>query len=404
MAPKRQPSLSPSATLQEEGDHHEGQRGYQRDEDKLAGSKVRLKERLQQITWAWFTWTMSTGGISLVLANTPHRFTGLTTIGKVFFLLDLVIYILLIAGISVRFITKPKSFKKSLSHPTESLFFPTFWISMSTLITLTQTYGGPSCGFWLVRTTEVLFWLYSALTILLAVFLYWVLFYNSHLTTQSMTPAWNLPAFPIMLSGTVASALAPWNPPANRLPMLIGGVLFQGLGWMVSLMMYPLFISRLMAYGLPAPGMRPGMFIAVGPPAFTSLALIGMANAIPEGYAYFAVNPDAASILRTLALFLSIFIWGVSFWFFCVAAVSCLIAVPFEFSLTWWAFIFPNVGLTVAAIKIGEELQSEGILWVGSAMTCLLVAMWLFVLVFHLKAIATRKLLWPVEQQAEKKD
>lgn len=61
----------------------------------------------------------------------------------------------------------------------------------------------------------------------------------------------------------------------------------------------------------------------------------------------------------------------------------------------WWAFVFPNAGFTIATIRIGEQLESEGILWVGSAMTILLVAMWLFVLVSNIKALIQRKILMP---------
>ena len=38
--------------------------------------KVGLRGRLKHFTWAWFTSTMSSGGISILLAETPHRFNG----------------------------------------------------------------------------------------------------------------------------------------------------------------------------------------------------------------------------------------------------------------------------------------------------------------------------------------
>jgi hypothetical protein len=41
--------------------------------------------------------------------------------------------------------------------------------------------------------------------------------------------------------------------------------------------------------------------------------------------------------------------------------------------------VFPNVGFTIATINIGHALMSEGILWLGSVMTIMLVAIYLFV-------------------------
>jgi tellurite resistance protein TehA-like permease len=66
-----------------------------------------------------------------------------------------------------------------------------------------------------------------------------------------------------------------------------------------------------------------------------------------------------------------------------------------HFALNWWAFIFPNVGFTIATIEIGRQLDSQGVMWVGSAMTILLIAMYLFVLVNQVLAIWNRVILWP---------
>jgi hypothetical protein len=53
--------------------------------------------------------------------------------------------------------------------------------------------------------------------------------------------------------------------------------------------------------------------------------------------------------------------------------------------------VFPNVGFTIATINIGKSLQSEGIKWVGSIMTILVVITYLFVGVYHVKAF----ICWP---------
>ena len=66
-----------------------------------------------------------------------------------------------------------------------------------------------------------------------------------------------------------------------------------------------------------------------------------------------------------------------------------------RFHLVWWAFVFPNVGFTIATIQIGHAFMSEGILWAGSVMTVLVVATWLFVGVAHFRAVWKKKILWP---------
>lgn len=74
----------------------------------------------------------------------------------------------------------------------------------------------------------------------------------------------------------------------------------------------------------------------------------------------------------------------------CVAGASQM-----SFHLVWWAFVFPNTGFTIVTIDIGEALQSDAIRWVGSAMTILIVATWLFVLCSHAKALLTKRMMMP---------
>jgi tellurite resistance protein TehA-like permease len=50
-------------------------------------------------------------------------------------------------------------------------------------------------------------------------------------------------------------------------------------------------MQRLITAGLPRPDMRPGMFIAVGPPSFTGLAFLGISNDLTRIYpSYSAIS------------------------------------------------------------------------------------------------------------------
>lgn len=139
---------------------------------------------------------MSTGGIALLLNATPNRFPGLDTIGKIVFIFDLFIFLGVCAGITTRFIIRPEALKNSLTHPTESLFFATFWLALMDVLGGIQEYGVPNTGEWLVVVMRILFWIYTALTFCSGVFQYLQLFKAKKLTIQSMMPGWVLPMFP----------------------------------------------------------------------------------------------------------------------------------------------------------------------------------------------------------------
>ena len=359
-------------------------------------SKYRIVNRIKHFTWAWFTLTMSTGGIALLLAQQPHTFRGLMTIGKVVFIFDLVLFTLVCTAISIRFIRFPGTFSSSLHHQTEGLFFPTLILSIANIISGIQEYGVPVTGSWLLVVVRVLFWTYLACAFLSAVLQYYFLFTApKRLTIQSMTPSWILPIFPIMLSGTIASTSAGSQPPQHAMSIIIAGLTFQGLGLLVSILMYAQYIGRLMQHGLPAPDLRPGMFIAVGPPSFTALAIIGMAKSIPSNFGYFSSHPTAYDVLNIIAVFMGVFLWSLSFWFFCISLLSCVTCMgQMRFHLSWWSFVFPNVGFTIATIVIGTSLESQGITWVGTCMSVLVVGLWMFILFTHGRAVYRREILF----------
>jgi tellurite resistance protein TehA-like permease len=357
--------------------------------------------------------------MSLLYAGTPHRFTGLTTIGKIFFIVALVMYVAVSITIASRFFVYPHTLRCSLMHPTESLFIPTAILTckysrtvgtkscprtyigiVATLLACVQIYGTPHCGPWLIVAVRVLFWIYVAIAFTSAVLQYLYLFCGSvhRLTIQSMTPAWILPIFPVLLGAVVASIIAPAQPLTSRWTIVVCGLTLLGMGWMVAFLIYPLYLYRLMTLGLPAPNLRPGMFIAVGPPAFTGLALInfGSTLAASKGIGFFTDREVALTVLSAFADLTAVFLWAFSFWFFSFSLIAFICGIrSMSFHLVWWAGVFPNAVLALATGRIGQRLKSEGIMWVASAIAILLTAAWLFVIALNIRAVFLRQILMP---------
>ncbi|KAF7344106.1 Malic acid transport protein [Mycena venus] len=360
--------------------------------------KVCFLDRLEHFTWAWFTLPMATGGLSLLLSAQiqPHTFPGLETIGKAVYIWDLFIFSAVTLCITYRFVRFPGTFTGSLTHPTESLFAATPLLSLASIIAAIARHGIPSSGEWLIVAYRMLFWIYFGVSFIAAIGLYFLLFTSPSLKINDMTPAWDLPIFPFMLSGTIAACGAGNQPPDQAVPMIVAGLTAQGLGMMISILIYANYIHRMIQYGFPRPESRAGMFIAVGPPSFTSLALIGMANDFPAIYrAYFGVEATTIQIIKVGATMMAVFIWSLSLWFFCISTLACL-AVRHEmrFRLGWYAFVFPNVGFTIATISIGKMLHSAGVDWVGSIMSAVLVITYLAVGFHHVRAFVRREILW----------
>lgn len=365
---------------------------------KQSEKPVRLGfgQRLRHFTWAWYTLTMSTGGLALLIASQPNRFKGLDQIGLAVYIINLLMFALVCSLMAARFILHG-GLVQSLAHDREGLFFPTFWLSIATMITGLERYFGDDPAAAFSTTLAVLFWMYCACTFAVAVFQYSYVFTSVTYRLQTMMPSWILPAFPIMLSGTIASVIAERQPDRSAIPIVTAGMTFQGLGFCISFMMYSHYIGRLMESGLPNREHRPGMFICVGPPAFTALALIGMAQGLPPTFSVMGSEDTEADgrMIEILALVAGAFLWALSFWFFCIALLAVIRSPPTAFHLSWWAMVFPNTGFTLATITLGKAFASPAINGVGSALSLCVIAMWLFVFVNHIRAVIRQDIMYP---------
>ena len=332
------------------------------------------------------------------LDMTNLQYSGLYAIGVMVFIFDLVLFLLLTSLMVTRIIIEPQHFLKSFFHHPECFFFGSFFLSIATIIGSIQVYGidmGPGDA-WLITAVRVLYWIYAAISLGNAIQQYFMFFQRSRAKPVTMSPAWFLPGYSAMLTGTIASLIVGSQPSSHRMAIIVSGCAFQGFGWLISLVWIAIYVNHVMQNGLPPPSQRPGMFIPVGSAAFTIVALIGQSKAIPRDYGYFALHPSAADTLQAVALFVGIFLWMFTFWLFSIAVLACLSGLrKMKFTLSWWAFVFPSVGFTIGTIAIGQELQSEGILWVGSVMTILVILIWLVCIVACVRAVITKRIMWP---------
>ena len=144
-------------------------------ETMLPDAKVTLKDRIACYQWTYFTMTMATGGIANVIHSLPYRASWVTGIGVFFFLLNVSLFLLHCILIAARFYLRPGSFVRSFTDQVESLFIPAFFVSIAIIMINTCEYGVPRSGVWLLRTMEVMFWFYAALSVFASARIYLVL-------------------------------------------------------------------------------------------------------------------------------------------------------------------------------------------------------------------------------------
>ncbi|KAL8827180.1 MAG: hypothetical protein Q9191_003346 [Dirinaria sp. TL-2023a] len=226
-------------------------------------------------------------------------------------------------------------------------------------------------------------------------------------TISQMTPIWIFPAYPMLIIGPHAAVLSETLEQSKSVAVIVGGFTIQGIGFLVSMMVYSAFIYRLMTQKLPQEATRPGMFVSVGPSGFTVASVIGMATGAGRSLSpnFMGNGPLVAMILKVVASWMGLWIWGLALWFFFIsvgAHWSCVGRDKMAFSMTWYSFVFPNTALITATFAVGQAFNARAIQIIGCVMTPLLIVTWFFVSGMMIRAIILKQILWP--QKGEDRD
>ncbi|KAI5360657.1 Putative transporter protein SLAC1/Mae1/ Ssu1/TehA [Septoria linicola] len=375
--------------------------------------ELHFKQRIKHFTWTWFTMTMATGGIANVLYQVPYRFPGLYAIGCFFFLFNIVLFLFNVVMISLRFYHHPSTFTHSLLHPTESLFIPASIISIGTILLNVSQYGLSQqkvAGEWLLGTMLVLFWIYCGLAVCFSSGIYLIMWSTQTFTVAQMTPVWIFPCYPLLVIGPHAAALANhlsvMSRPGSALTVIVGGFVFQGIGFLLSLMIYAAFIYRLMTQKLPTENLRPGMFVSVGPSGFTISGIVSLGNILPdvvdENFLLQGNGKLAGQVSQIASVWFGLWLWGLAFWFFIVsvgAHWNCMQRGRMTFALTFYSYVFPQTALTTATFAIAKALDNRPIRILGCVMTILVIMIWLLVFALMIRAVIKKDILWPQKQE-----
>ncbi|KAJ5598901.1 voltage-dependent anion channel-domain-containing protein [Penicillium lagena] len=210
-----------------------------------------------------------------------------------------------------------------------------------------------------------------------------------------MTPVWIFPAYPLLIIGPLAGSLCSKLEPQQSFPTILVGLTVQGVGFLVSLMVYSAFIYRLMSQKLPRVNIRPGMFVSVGPSGFTVTGMINLAREASRVFPkeFLGNGPMVAFVFLAC-----------NFFFLAATSAHWSVVGPgrLSFSMNWFSFVFPNTALVTATFAVGKAFSCKAINIVGCVMVFPLVLMYLFVCGMMIRAIALRHILWP--QKGEDRD
>jgi tellurite resistance protein TehA-like permease len=108
---------------------------------------------------------MSTGVIAIMAHQLPYNGHWLQVIGNIFFVTNLVLFVLFTIISIFRYTMYPRLFQAVLRHPHQSLFMATFPVGLATLINMTILVCAPQWGHGWAIFAWVLWWIVVVLAL-----------------------------------------------------------------------------------------------------------------------------------------------------------------------------------------------------------------------------------------------
>lgn len=201
----------------------------------------------------------------------------------------------------------------------------------------------------------------------------------------SASPAWLLPVVAPMVSAALGPPLAARLPEGQpRTAMLLGSFAMFGASLLMTLLILPMVISRLLHHGPLPLALTPTLFLVLGPLGQSTTALGNLADAAPGTFGALAVLygvPVTGFALLWLAL--------------ATAMVVRAARAGMGFTLAWWAFTFPVGTCVTGTAALARHTGLDALGWLSVALYALLVAAWATVAVRTAGGLVSGALLGP---------
>lgn len=217
----------------------------------------------------WFSICISSGGLGLVLnAPFPYPARWLTICGDTLFGIELLLFVLFLGIMAARWIRYPRSaLHRLLTDQQELSAYAIIPITLLTIAALVASQISTAWGGYpFTIVAYVLWWISMAMIMLYCVAVISILSYSPQRIGKVMMPALFMPIVGVATAAVEAASVSAnaYQMPTNMaVPMIVMGYFLLGLSMWMAVILYTVFLYRLMTHGWPeSPGIA-GLAILV---------------------------------------------------------------------------------------------------------------------------------------------
>ncbi|MEI1682861.1 TDT family transporter [Acinetobacter baumannii] len=336
------------------------------------------KDVIRHFTPNWFTATMGTGVVSMILIQLPFAKSFLFMLATLLWQFNIVLFSVFSVLYLLRWLLFPHEAKQIFNHPNMSLFLGAIPMGLATILNGFLSFGIGLYGEVAVHIAQSLWYIDVFLALAIAWIVPFCMFSRQNHQLHTMTAIWLLPVVACEVAASSAGMLVVHLPADfHSFHLLLAGYVLWGISVLPAFAILTILMLRMALHQLPEKEVAISSWLSLGPIGTGALGLL----LLGEQAKRVLVNvgfPELAHVFQALGVVGSLVLLGFGLWWLGLAILTTLrhAKTGIPFNLGWWGLTFPFGVFILALFNLGHQIEVVFLQYVAVAFSILLLVMW----------------------------
>jgi len=333
---------------------------------------------IRQFTPNWFTVSMGTGVVALIVSEFPMIKALTWQLGTGLWYFNILLFVLFSVLYGLRWAFYPHEAKQIFQHPSMSLFLGTIPMALATILNGFLKYGQPIYGDTAVQIAQTLWYADVVLALLVAWAVPFAMYRHQEHALQQMTAVWLLPIVACEVAASSGGLLlGHLAADTHAVAILLGSYVLWGVSVLPAFAILTILMLRLVLHKLPEKELAVSSWLALGPIGTAALALLVLGHQAPTLMASLGLV-QLGQFFQQAGTLASLILLGFGLWWLGIAVLTTLhhAKQDLPFNLGWWGLTFPLGVYTLAILTLAQQLNLAFLYAVGYAFAAILMLLW----------------------------
>ena len=333
---------------------------------------------IRQFTPNWFTVSMGTGVVALIVSEFPMLKAFTWQLGTGLWYFNILLFVLFSVLYGLRWAFYPHEAKQIFQHPSMSLFLGTIPMALATILNGFLKYGQPIYGDTAVQIAQTLWYADVVLALLVAWAVPFAMYRHQEHALQQMTAVWLLPIVACEVAASSGGLLlGHLAADTHAVAILLGCYVLWGVSVLPAFAILTILMLRLVLHKLPEKEWAISSWLALGPIGTAALALLVLGHQAPTLMASLGLA-QLGQLFQQAGILASLILLGFGLWWLGIAVLTTLhhAKQDLPFNLGWWGLTFPLGVYTLAILTLAQQLNLAFLYAVGYAFATILMLLW----------------------------